>query len=109
MAFYDEFKCILIRTGYLGDGIKTHCAASMGAGLIATVISMPIDVLKTLIMNSKPNEKKSIIGHTKELLKHDKLGLFKGFLPRYVRIGPQTILTFVFFENIKLLNNKITF
>ena len=81
--------------------------ASMGAGLIATLFTMPVDVIKTLIMNAKPCEKKSIKELTKELLKYDKFGLFKGFLPRYIRLGPFTILTFIFYEKLKLFNKYI--
>ena len=81
----------------------------MGAGLIATAITMPIDVMKTLVMNAKPGEKKSIMGHANELLKYDKLGLFKGFLPRYFRLGPFTILTFIFYEKLKSFNKFINF
>ena len=109
LAFYDEFKMSLIKTGYFTDNLSTHLTASMGAGLIATLITMPADVIKTLIMNAKPEKRKSIMWYTREVLKKDKLGLFKGFWPRYIRIGPFTILTFVFYEELKLLNNRINF
>lgn len=107
MAFYDEFKTELIRTSYFKDNFYTHFMASMGAGLIATLITMPPDVLKTLLMNAKPHERKGIWTTTKEVLKADKLGLFKGFWPRYIRLGPFTILSFVFYEKLKVLKNYL--
>lgn len=79
----------------------------MCAGLIATLITMPMDVVKTLLMNAKPGELKGIIPTVRDVLKADRLGLFKGFWPRYVRLGPFTILTFVFYEKLKLFSNYI--
>ena len=103
LAFYDELKTRLIRTYYFKDDAKTHFLASMGAGLIATLFTMPVDVIKTLVMNAKPGEKKNIFFIASELLKVDKLGLFKGFWPRYVRLGPFTVLAFIFYERLKLI------
>ena len=44
LAFYDEFKYQLIKTGYFEDNLATHFTASIGAGVTATVITMPLDV-----------------------------------------------------------------
>jgi dicarboxylate transporter 10 len=107
LAFYDEFKTRMIRTTYFSDNLATHFAASMGAGLIATLITMPADVVKTLLMNAKPGELKGIGHCVRDLLKRDKLGLFRGFWPRYIRLGPFTILTFVFYERLKVLVKDI--
>lgn len=101
LAFYDEFKSGLLQTKYFKDNLFTHFAASMGAGLIATVITMPADVIKTLVMNAKPEERKGMWHTVLDVLKRDKLGLFRGFWPRYIRLGPFTILTFVFYEKLK--------
>ena len=108
LAFYDEIKTQLIRSTYFRDTISTHFVASMGAGLIATLITMPADVVKTLLMNAKPGELNGISHTVKEVLKHDKLGLFKGFWPRYIRLGPFTILSFVFYEKLKKISNYLT-
>ena len=101
LAFYDEIKLSLIKTKYFDESFLTHFTASMCAGFIATLITMPTDVIKTLLMNAKPGELKGIIHCTREVLKVDTFGLFKGFWPRYIRLGPFTILTFVFYEKLK--------
>lgn len=101
LAFYDEFKTKLIQTPYFNDTIATHFVASMCAGFVATLITMPADVIKTLLMNAKPGELNGILHATREVLRYDKLGLFKGFWPRYVRLGPFTIMSFVFYEKLK--------
>lgn len=103
LAFYDEFKTQLIRTKHFSDTLLTHFTASMGAGLIATLITMPADVLKVLLMNAKPGEFRGIVHCVTDLLKRDKLGLYRGFWPRYIRLGPFTILTFVFYEKLKFI------
>lgn len=79
----------------------------MAAGLIATMITMPPDVIKTLLMNAKPGEINGIMQATRMALRNDKLGLFRGFWPRYIRLGPFTILSFVFYEKLKVLQRNI--
>ena len=32
----------------------------------------------------------------------DKYFLLQGYIPAFVRLGPQTILTFVFFEQLRM-------
>lgn len=108
LAFYDEFKTDLIKTKYFEDNLVTHFTASMAAGLIATLITMPPDVIKTLLMNAKPGEIAGITGAIRIALTNDKLGLFRGFWPRYIRLGPFTILSFVFYEKLKVLERRIT-
>lgn len=109
LAFYDEFKTRLMNSKYFDDNMITHITASMGAGLIATLITMPADVIKTLLMNAKPGEFRGIMHCGTDLLKRDRIGLFRGFWPRYIRLGPFTILTFVFYEKLKIFSNNFVF
>ena len=55
-------------------------------------------------MNARPGELRGIFQTAKEVLEIDKLGLFKGFWPRYIRLGPFTVICFVFYEKLKLLS-----
>lgn len=50
LAAYDQVKETMIARG-TPDGIGTHAAASLVAGLVAAVTSNPIDVVKTRMMN----------------------------------------------------------
>jgi dicarboxylate transporter 10 len=108
LAFYDEFKTRLVSTGHFKENTLTHFTASLGAGLMATLISMPTDVLKTMMMNARPGEIHSVWHATQLVVKADKLGLLKGFWPRYVRLGPFTILTFIFYEKLKVAYQKLS-
>ncbi|OQV22620.1 Mitochondrial dicarboxylate carrier [Hypsibius exemplaris] len=64
--------------------------------------NLPVDVLKTRMQNSRPGQYKSILHCVQEVAKSGPLGFFKGYIPAFVRLGPQTILTFVFLEQIRL-------
>ena len=101
LAFYDEIKFQMLKSGYFKDNMSTHFSASLSAGVIATVITMPLDVLKTRLMNAKPGEYTGIMHCARDILKVGPSGFFKGFLPAFVRLGPHTILTFVFLEQLK--------
>ena len=79
----------------------------MGAGLVATVITMPPDVVKTVLMSAKPGEIRGVMHASTMLLQVDRLGLFKGFWPRYIRLGPFTIVTFLLYEKLKVLNRRL--
>lgn len=85
--------------GYVPDGILLHFCASMVSGLITTVASMPVDIIKTRIQNAAKGQ--SQIGVVTSLLKNEGvLSLWKGFLPYYARLGPHTVLTFIFLEQM---------
>jgi len=101
LACYDEIKYQMIKTKYFKDNLVTHFSSSLLAGLIATVITMPFDVLKTRLMNAKPGEYSGIIDCARGVLKVGPSGFFKGFVPAFVRLGPHTVLTFIFLEQLK--------
>ena len=56
LAMYDEIKFRMVNSGKFKDSISTHFIASLSAAGIATTITMPLDVLKTRMMNAKPGE-----------------------------------------------------
>lgn len=102
LASYDQAKQILLQTPLFKDNIVTHFTASLIAAFVATVLTNPLDVVKTRIMNqSKESTQlyKNSIDCGIKIFKIEGLGgFYKGFVPYFVRLGPQTILTFVFFE-----------
>lgn len=103
IAFYDQTKYLLIHyTSHFQDNLVTHFTASLIAGAIATTLTQPLDVLKTRAMNAKPGEYRNlwhIITYTGRM---GPQGFFKGYVPAFLRLAPQTILTFVFFEQLRL-------
>lgn len=101
VACYDQSKQMLIATGYFADTIPTHLTASVIAGTVATIITQPFDVMKTRLMNAKPGEYDTVIACARELAKSGPMGFYKGFVPAWVRLGPQTILTWLILEQLR--------
>jgi len=102
LSFYDQVKKMLLESGYFKDNLTTHFTASSVAGAIATSLTQPLDVLKTRAMNAKPGEFNGIWDIVKHTAKLGPLGFFKGYVPAFVRLAPQTILTFVFLEQLRI-------
>lgn len=102
IAFYDQVKYLLLKTGYFKDDPRLHFSASLAAGAIATTLTQPLDVLKTRAMNAKPGEFKSTWDIVKHTAKLGPLGFFKGYVPAFVRLGPHTVLTFLILEQLRI-------
>lgn len=52
LASYSQAKETLISTSYFQEGIFLHFNASMISGLITTIASMPVDIVKTRVQKS---------------------------------------------------------
>ncbi|CAF3200382.1 unnamed protein product [Rotaria sp. Silwood2] len=101
IAFYEQIKQVLLATGYFKDNIATHSTSSFTAGAGATLLTIPLDVMKTRMMNAPPGKYSSLLECFKDIVKVGPSGLFKGFIPAFMRLGPQTILMFIFLEQLK--------
>ncbi|VEN56785.1 unnamed protein product [Callosobruchus maculatus] len=89
----------------LSEGIFLHFVASMISGLITTAASMPVDIAKTRIQNmktidGKPEFKGPLDVLGKVIRNEGVFALWKGFMPYYFRLGPHTVLTFIFLEQM---------
>ncbi|KAH7730507.1 Protein K11G12.5 [Aphelenchoides avenae] len=102
LSFYDQIKQMFIESGYMKDNIYTHLTSSFIAASMATVLTQPMDVLKTRLMNSRPGEFSGLADCFVYTAKLGPAGFFKGFFPAWVRLAPHTILMFVFFEQFRL-------
>ena len=101
IAFYDQVKQLLLASGFK-DNPKTHFLASLTAGAIATTLTQPLDVLKTRVMNSTPGQYSGLWDVARHTAKLGPLGFFKGYVPAFLRLGPQTIITFLLLEQLRL-------
>ncbi|XP_053597835.1 mitochondrial 2-oxoglutarate/malate carrier protein [Microplitis demolitor] len=105
LASYSQAKEALLDTGYFEENIMLHFTASMISGLITTAASMPVDIAKTRIQNMKMIDGKpeyrgafDVLG--KVVRNEGFFALWKGFIPYYARLGPHTVLTFIFLEQM---------
>jgi solute carrier family 25 oxoglutarate transporter 11 len=52
LASYSQAKESLVATSYFHDGIFLHFCASMISGLVTTIASMPVDIVKTRVQKA---------------------------------------------------------
>lgn len=99
---YDIAKSILVDGLRLDPSKKsTHFSASLMAGLVATTVCSPADVVKTRIMNAKGSSDSAATILT-TAVKNEGVGfMFRGWLPSFIRLGPQTIVTFLVLEQLR--------
>ena len=112
LATYSQAKQMLMNTGVFGDGIFLHFLSSMISGLVTTVSSMPVDIAKTRIQNMKTVQGKpeysGAVDVLAKIVKNEGLfALWKGFTPYYFRVGPHTVLTFIFLEQMNVTYNRV--
>eukprot|EP00698_Gefionella_okellyi_P004598 TRINITY_DN14204_c0_g1_i1.p1 TRINITY_DN14204_c0_g1~~TRINITY_DN14204_c0_g1_i1.p1 ORF type:complete len:303 (-),score=46.10 TRINITY_DN14204_c0_g1_i1:141-1049(-) len=101
LATYSQAKMALVKTPYFKEGLLTHFTASMISGLCATFVSLPVDLVKTRLQSMKPGEYGGILDVVKSVMaKEGVLSFWKGFWPYYLRLGPHTVLTFIFMEQM---------
>ena len=106
LASYDGIKQALLVHTRLKDNLTTHFCSSIAAGLIATTICSPADVVKTRVMSAK--EKQSLPALLANIYQREGVAwMFKGWLPSFVRLGPHTVVTFLFLEQHKRIYRRL--
>jgi len=111
LATYSQAKQFLLDTGYFKDNVFCHFVSSMISGLVTTAASMPVDIAKTRIQNmktvdGKPEYTSGVDVLAKVVRREGFFALWKGFTPYYARLGPHTVLTFVFLEQMNYIYKK---
>ncbi|KAF4677903.1 hypothetical protein FOL47_008969 [Perkinsus chesapeaki] len=103
LATYDQCKEEIVKV--FGDNTFSYFVSSMIAGLVAAIVSTPVDVAKTRLMNQDLTKGRAYKGLTDCLVKTVKsegvFALYKGFIPNWVRIGPYTTIAFIAFEEYR--------
>ncbi|BBN11863.1 hypothetical protein MPTK1_5g15390 [Marchantia polymorpha subsp. ruderalis] len=105
---YDHTKHYLLNSGLMKEGTGSHLAASMAAGLATALAIAPVDLMRTRIMQQAvhPHGDGVLYSSTldcfwKTLRAEGPQGLYKGFVPVWLRIGPHTIITLFCFEEFR--------
>lgn len=111
LATYSQAKQAILNSGYIQDGIFCHFVASMISGLVTTIASMPVDIMKTRLQSMKyvdgvPEYKGAGDVLAKVIKNEGFFSLWKGFTPYYFRLGPHTVLTFIFLEQANMAYKK---
>jgi solute carrier family 25 protein 34/35 len=104
LTAYDTAKSWLASSGHVPIGAPQHFAASMMASLLTVTVMNPLDVVSTRLYQSA-GKATFYTGPIDCLIKTVRgegiAALQKGWLAQYARLGPHTILTFIFLEQVK--------
>jgi solute carrier family 25, member 34/35 len=109
LSSYDSAKSF-IGSGWRRDvvpaGLPQHFAASLIASFLTVTVMNPLDVVSTRLYQSagRATHYTGPVDCLVKTVRAEGLGaLQKGWLAQYARLGPHTILTFVFLEQVKPL------
>ncbi len=106
LASYDTCRRITLAYGFT-EGFTTYVISSFLSGLVVTTAMHPLDTAYTRCLTDTRN---TYAGPVDCLLKTIRLegfrGIYKGWIANYIRMGPHTAFTFLFWEKISLMFSK---
>ncbi|KIK26495.1 hypothetical protein PISMIDRAFT_94600, partial [Pisolithus microcarpus 441] len=103
---YDFFKATLLKRRLplvdyqFRDNFLLHFTASLAAATCGTTVCSPVDVIRTRIMSSSARASPVRV-LIRSLRDEGPMFMFKGWTPAFMRLGPNTVLMFVFYEQLK--------
>ncbi|KAL7420953.1 Carrier protein, mitochondrial [Cryptotrichosporon argae] len=100
LSCYDMIKEALLGTGRIADGVPLHLLTSALGGTVAVTLVAPVDVMKSRIQSSTEGATAAQIV-ARSLRNEGVAVLFRGWAPAWLRMAPTTMLTFMFFEQLK--------
>ena len=103
LSTYDTIKTYLKKMGYK-DGIYLQFLCSMIAGFIMASVSAPFDLSRTRVFSqdAKNPKYKGLVDCLGKTVKNEGfLGLYRGFLPMWGRMGPFTVIQLVTWEQLR--------
>ncbi|KAH8373373.1 hypothetical protein KR009_004551 [Drosophila setifemur] len=108
IASYDIIKTEMRKRLDMNDQWPLHFLSSLVTSVSSSILTHPLDVLKTVMMNAMPGEMISLSQAARHMMRFGLIGPFRGLLPTMVRKGPATILLFVLYEQLRLHFGKCT-
>jgi solute carrier family 25 protein 34/35 len=106
LATYDTTKNAIVKfAGLSDDQVLTHLYASFMCSIVVCLVMNPFDVISTRLYMQRSGDQQKYTGVLDCLVKTLKTegprGAYKGALAQYSRIAPHTVLTFIFWEQLK--------
>jgi solute carrier family 25 (mitochondrial uncoupling protein), member 8/9 len=101
LVTYDVTKRHLAGSG-MPDGPLLHMMSGLTAGLVATALGSPMDVVSTRIMVNKQQGYNLGMGDTcKQMIVNEGFSSFyQGFMPNFLRIGSFNVVMWMAYEQI---------
>ncbi|KAI3883377.1 hypothetical protein MKX03_009610 [Papaver bracteatum] len=108
LATYDEAKQALIQWTPLEEGFNLHLISSTIAGTVSTLVTAPVDMIKTRLMLQRDSKstgsyKNGFHCAYQVMSTEGPRALYKGGLAMFARLGPQTTITFIVCEKLREL------
>ena len=102
LSSYDHTKQVFKANGWLNEGFQLHMLASLVSGLVAATCCAPADRLKTMMMLNQEKGKVPLLPLLVKIVREDGLGgLYKGWLPSYLRLAPHFIIVPIITRNCR--------
>ncbi|OIV91303.1 hypothetical protein TanjilG_01834 [Lupinus angustifolius] len=106
LATYDETKQLLVRWTSLEEGFHLQLISSTVAGILSTIITAPVDMVKTRLMLQRESKSARIYKSGfhcayQVLLTEGPRALYKGGFAIFARLGPQTTITLLLCEELR--------
>lgn len=96
---------------FLGESAWNHLLSSSIAGVCACLVSSPIDVIRTRLMDQRMTVKAKLRAETiytsswecavATVRNEGFLALYRGFVPSFMRMGPWNVIFFLVYEQLK--------
>lgn len=104
---YDVVKQCLLTYTHIPNDIRLHFSAAVIAGLAATVVASPVDVVKTRYMNSPKGQYRGAMDCAIKMGRKEGVAAFyKGFVPSFARLVSWNVVMWISYEQLKLLMFK---
>eukprot|EP00340_Litonotus_pictus_P008224 CAMPEP_0170514688 /NCGR_PEP_ID=MMETSP0209-20121228/1264_1 /TAXON_ID=665100 ORGANISM="Litonotus pictus, Strain P1" /NCGR_SAMPLE_ID=MMETSP0209 /ASSEMBLY_ACC=CAM_ASM_000301 /LENGTH=291 /DNA_ID=CAMNT_0010798877 /DNA_START=8 /DNA_END=883 /DNA_ORIENTATION=- len=103
LSTYDQIKNKLKTIGYK-DGLLLQFICSVTAGAIMAGVSAPFDLCRTRVFSQDPKNPKykGLVDCMMKTVKNEgPLGLYKGIVPMWGRMGPFTVIQLVTWEQLR--------
>eukprot|EP00211_Chloroparvula_japonica_P014060 CAMPEP_0119150134 /NCGR_PEP_ID=MMETSP1310-20130426/44331_1 /TAXON_ID=464262 /ORGANISM="Genus nov. species nov., Strain RCC2339" /LENGTH=247 /DNA_ID=CAMNT_0007142285 /DNA_START=9 /DNA_END=752 /DNA_ORIENTATION=+ len=102
LACYDQAKDVVTaRFGLSRGSIVTHIACAGISGVVTSLVSTPLDVVKVRMMASRKSGQAGMTSVIRGIIATEgPLALMKGFAPTYTRLGPWQFVFFLVNEQV---------
>jgi len=101
---YDAVKDGLIAANYMRDGIGCHFTSAVVAGVTATLVASPVDVVKTRFINSPRGKYRGALHCAQQTARVEGFRAFyKGFNASCIRLVSWNIVLWLSYEQLKLV------
>jgi len=104
---YDAVKDGLITQQIMKDGVLCHLASAVVAGITATLVASPVDVVKTRYMNSPQGRYTGALHCARQTAaKEGLLAFYKGFNVSCLRLVSWNICLWLSYEQLKIITSN---